>query len=101
MKTGLILKLTTKAGMRDAAVEALSAMIPVAEGEQGTELYILHADAGDENVLWMYELYTDGDALAVHGGSDAMAEVMGKMGEFAEATEMSFLSPIAAAGHPL
>ena len=72
-----------------------------AEAEEGTELYILHNDAADENVLWMYELYTDGDALAVHGGSETMAELLAKMGEFAEATEMSFVSPVAAAGHPL
>jgi quinol monooxygenase YgiN len=30
--------------------------------------------------VWIFELYSDGDALGVHGGSDAMKELFGTLG---------------------
>jgi quinol monooxygenase YgiN len=100
MKTALIVKMTVKEGMRDAMAEKLAAMMPVVENEEGTELYLLHDDAADANVLWMYELYTDGDALAAHGGSPEMAELMGSLGDYVEASEMSFMTPRVFSGYP-
>jgi len=31
---------------------------------------ILHTDNGEEDVLWFYELCTDGDAMTAHSASD-------------------------------
>ncbi len=45
-------------------------MLDVVESEFGTLTYILHTDNGEEDVLWFYELYTDGDAMAAHSASD-------------------------------
>jgi quinol monooxygenase YgiN len=99
-KVALIAKLTAAEGKRDelAAVIADMGMSNVA-GEPGTLVYAAHKDQKDENVIWFYELYSDGDALAAHGGSDAMKE-------FGRATaplmagrpELIFLEPIAAKG---
>ena len=61
-------------------------------------MYSLHLDAGDENTLWVFELYTDGDALAAHGGSDALKALFEEIGPmFAEAPVMSMATPAAGA----
>lgn len=99
-KVAVIAKLTAAEGKRDelAAVIADMGMNNVS-GEPGTIVYAAHKDQKDENVIWFYELYTDRDALAAHGGSDAMKE-------FGRATaplmagraELFFLEPVAAKG---
>lgn len=74
-KTALLAKLTAQDGKRDALLEVIATkgMANVA-GEDGTEVYIAHKDQNDANVVWFYELYSDADALATHGGSDGMKD---------------------------
>ena len=56
-------------------------MLDAVESEEGTEIYILNwGQNDDENTAYIYELYADGDALAVHSGSDAMKALMGALG---------------------
>lgn len=64
-------------GKRDEGLAALETMIPVVANEPGTLVYSFHADAGDENTVWVFELYSDGDALGVHGGSEEIAALFG------------------------
>lgn len=99
-KVGIIAKLTAQEGKRDEllAVIAEQGMANVA-GEAGTEMYIAHADQGDDNVVWFYELYTDGDAVALHGGSDGMKALGKSMAPFMGARpEIIMLSPSSAKG---
>ncbi|MDZ7734108.1 MAG: antibiotic biosynthesis monooxygenase [Acidimicrobiia bacterium] len=79
-KTTVIVKLTAAEGKRDEVAEALGRMFPQVESEDGTELYVLHEDAGDPNVLWMYGFYTDGDALQAHSRAMPWPRLMGAMG---------------------
>jgi quinol monooxygenase YgiN len=98
-KTALIVKMTAAEGKRDEVMQAFESMFAQVEAEDGTELYVVHEDSADANVLWIYELYTDGDALGAHSSSDAMAELMGVMGAgLIEGTEMSFVTPARAKG---
>lgn len=98
-KIAIIAKLTANAGQRAELAEAVQSGLAGALGEAGTEYYILHEDATDENVLWMYELYTDQAALAVHGSSDALKAMGMASRPFAAARpEIIFLKPLAGKG---
>ncbi len=79
-KTSLFVRMKTHDGKRDEALAALMAALPSAEGEEGTEIYSFHIDKADPDVLWVFELYSDDDALGVHGQSAAVAEMFGVIG---------------------
>jgi len=97
-QTSLFVKMVFQPGKRDEGIAALETMLPVVAEESGTLVYSFHRDAGDENTVWIFELYTDGDALAVHGGSDAMAALFGTLGGLmAEPPMMVMATPTAAA----
>lgn len=98
-KVSLIAKLPTKPGKRDELVSAFGPMMEAVNAEAGTELYILNLDNGDENVAWVYELYADGDSMALHGGSDAMAALFGALGDLLDgAPELIMTTPVAGKG---
>lgn len=98
-KVAMIAKLTAADGKREDLATALEKIFPAVEQEGGTELYILNEDQQDANVIWFYELYSDNDALATHGGSDAMKEMgAGLAGLLGGAPEMHFLQPRRAKG---
>jgi quinol monooxygenase YgiN len=75
-QTSLFVKMVFQDGKRDEGVAALETMLPTVESEEGTLVYSFHLDAGDANTVWIFELYTDLDALLVHGGSEAMAALL-------------------------
>ena len=95
-QTSVFVKLTARPGSRDAVVAALETMLPTVQDEAGTLVYSFHLDASNEDVVWVFELYTDGDALGVHAGSPAMAELIGSFGDLLGApAEMSLATPTA------
>lgn len=97
-QTSLFLKMVFQPGKRDEGIAALETMLPVVAGEPGTLVYSFHRDAGDENAVWIFELYSDGDALGVHGGSDAMKELFGTLaGLMAEPPMMVMATPTGSA----
>ena len=99
-KTALLAKLPIKADAKETFLQAFGAMLTAVEAEAGTEIYILNwGQKGDENTAYIYELYTDADALAVHSGSDAMKAMMGALGDvMAGAPELIPLTPSAGKG---
>jgi quinol monooxygenase YgiN len=80
-KVAMIVKLPCKPGKRDELVAAFAPMMENVNSEAGTEIYILSLDTADEDVAWVYELYTDNDALTAHSGSDTMATLIGALGD--------------------
>lgn len=93
----MFVKLVFQPGRRAEAVEILSTMIPQVDGEPGTLVYSFHTDDGDEDTVWVFELYADADALATHGGSDAIKDMFGRLGGmFAEAPTMVMTTPTTA-----
>jgi len=69
-KIAVVAKITSKPGMRDDLAGGLSNAFPNVDKETGTIYYILHTDDNDENVLWLYELYTNQEALVGHQTSE-------------------------------
>lgn len=98
-KTAVFAKITAKPGQRDELRAALAEMFPTVAGEEGTELYVLHDDLGDDNAVWMYELYADDEALATHSSSDAMAAMFVALGDVvAEPPLLVLARPVEAKG---
>lgn len=98
-KIGLIAKIPLQEGKRDEFVAAFQPMLDHVDTEEGTETYILHFDANDENVVWVYELYVDEAAMATHSGSDAMQALFGAIGGLVGgAPEMITVNPVAGKG---
>ena len=99
-KTAVLAKLPIKPDAKETFLNAFGAMIDAVNAEEGTEIYILnwgHND--DENTAYIYELYTDGDSLAVHSGSDAMKALMGSLGDvMSGAPELIMLTPAVGKG---
>lgn len=100
MSTLLVLaKITAQEGKRADLIEALGPMLDHVETEEGTVHYVLCKDTGDEDVVWVYERYTDEAALAAHGSSDAMKAVGGSIGSLvAGPPEITVLAPVGGKG---
>lgn len=76
----MFVKFSTAEGKGDELLAALSSILPTVEDEAGTLVYLLHRDDNDADTIWVYERYTDVDALVTHSSSDAMAALMAEVG---------------------
>lgn len=98
-KVAVLAKLPIRPDAKATFLEAFSAMEAAVAEESGTEIYILNWDSSDENVAYIYELYTDSEALGVHSGSEAMKALMGALGDvMAGAPELIMLNPATGKG---
>jgi (4S)-4-hydroxy-5-phosphonooxypentane-2,3-dione isomerase len=64
-------RFTAHSGHGPKVVEALQNALGSARTEPGTQVYAIHQEVGNPDVVWMYELYSDTDAQAAHSGSPA------------------------------
>lgn len=99
-KVAVIARIDIQPDRADDAEPLLRALVDATEAEQGTEGYVLVREGP---TFWFFELYTDADALALHGKSPALAEAFGGPlgGMLAGAPELHTTAPIAAKGIPL
>jgi quinol monooxygenase YgiN len=98
-KVSMWVKLPLQPGTRDAAVAAIQVALDNVQGEQGTEIYIVHADPNDADVVYFYEKYADADALGAHGGSEWFKGFGPTLAPFlAGRPEMLMLTPLAGKG---
>jgi quinol monooxygenase YgiN len=98
-QTAIIAKFTCIDGKRDDLFAGLAPMMEHVESEPGTLLYQLLADPNDANVAYMYELYTDGDALQAHSTSEVMKQMMNAFGGIlAGRPELTMLTPVRGKG---
>jgi quinol monooxygenase YgiN len=98
-KVGVWVKLEVQPGKRDEAVAIIQEALEAVKGEEGTLVYVVNADAADENVLYFYEVYTGQDALVAHSSADWFKAFGPKLGPvLAGRPAMSFLSPLGGKG---
>jgi len=98
-KVSLIAKLTAAEGKADELAASLANLIAAAEEEAGLEVYSAHADQNDPQVFWFFEVYSDSDALAVHGKGDQMKAAMGALGGLLGGRpEVTMMTPVVAKG---
>lgn len=98
-RVSVIAKLPAAPGKRDELAAAFEVAIANANGEDGTTYYILHADAKDADLLWVYEMYTSQAALDAHMGSDGFKALGGQLGPFMGGRpELIFMTPLIGKG---
>lgn len=98
-KIAVIAKLPVQPGKRDEFIEAFRTMFPVVADEPGTEAYVVHADQGDEDLVWVYELYADAASLDAHSSSDGMKAAIAAFGGLlGGAPELIRLTPLEGKG---
>lgn len=91
----LLAKITTQPGKRAEALAAFAPLLDQAEAEPGTLSYLLHEDADEPDVLWMYETYTDDAALDAHRKSDVMRSAGKALGQLLTGPpELTYLTPV-------
>ena len=98
-KVAAIVKLTAALGKGAELAKGMEFALENVKTEAGTLVYILHADAANADVLWMYELYDNQDSMNAHLGSAWFAELGPKVGHlFAGAPEFHSVTPIGGKG---
>jgi quinol monooxygenase YgiN len=100
-RVGVMAKLIVQDGMMDTALAALAPMLDNVATEEGTEIYILHREEHNDNVLWVYEIYTSQEAFRAHSTSAVMKSLGPVLGDLlATRPELTFLTPIGGKGLP-
>jgi len=67
-------------GKEEAMEEALRAMIPKVQSEEGTLAYVLHCAQGKANTFMIYEKYKDKEAFKHHSSTPYIKELFGVLG---------------------
>lgn len=98
-KVAVLAKIPAAPGKRDELVRALEVALDTARGESGTIYYILHTDATNPDMLYMYELYENQAAFEAHVGSDAFKALGASLATLVGGRpEMTFLGPVGGKG---
>jgi quinol monooxygenase YgiN len=72
----MLVRLTATEGMRPALLDALHRYSDGLEEEPGTEMFVVHLDPDDANIVWLYEIFRDDDAQEEHRAADGFAQLM-------------------------
>lgn len=72
----MLVRLTAEDGRRPALLDALHRYSDGLEEEPGTELFIVHLDPDDANVVWLYEIFRDDEAQNEHRAAEGFAQLM-------------------------
>jgi quinol monooxygenase YgiN len=63
---GAVLQMTTHPGQREEAMRILTNYASTLDGEPGTTLFAAAADPSDEDMIWVWEEFADGEAVRDH-----------------------------------
>jgi len=95
----VIAKLPAAEGKGAELAEAFKAAFTHVNAEAGTRYYVLHADASNADLLWVYELYENQEAMQAHMGAEWFAPFSKSLAPFMGGRpELFFLTPIAGKG---
>ena len=98
-RAALFGKVTASDATRAEVVAAVERFFVTVQDEDAAEVYVVHVDDDDPNVLWFYELYRDRAGLEAHGRTPAMAELRDTLsGLVAEPPSVTLATPILAKG---
>lgn len=101
-KLAVIAKLTCQEGKRDELVRAMADYHPQVESEDGTLVYAVHEDKGDDAVVWVYEIYEEQGDLDAHMGSDAFKSLGASLGGLLAAPpDIMMMTPTHGKGVPV
>ena len=98
-QVSLIAKLPAAEGKGAELAEAFKAAFEHVNKETGTRYYILHADASNADILYVYEMYENQESMIAHSGADWFKPFGASLAPFMGGRpEMTFLAPIAGKG---
>jgi len=83
-RRSLLVRLTTKDGMRPALLDMLNTYADGLAEEPGTEVFVVSMDPDDANIVWLYEIFADEEAENAHRASAGFARLMNTMPELLE-----------------
>lgn len=93
----LVATMKAKQGKEAELENALKAVIPQVEQEEGTLQYILHRSKNDAGKFFFYEKYADKKALAFHGSTPYLKELFDMLKELlAEEPSIDLYEEVAA-----
>jgi quinol monooxygenase YgiN len=97
-QVSLLARFTANEGKADELVAAFEPLIDQVRNEPGTLLYVMNRAKDNPNLS--AELYTDDDAFAAHGSSDAMANAMPVLAPLIAESELVIGEPVLAKDLP-
>ncbi|HAN71887.1 MAG TPA: hypothetical protein DCQ36_09940 [Actinobacteria bacterium] len=83
-RRAMVVRLTCRAGMRPALLDALNTYADGLAEEPGTEVFLLSLDPENENLVWLTEVFKDDEAENDHRASDGFATMIGVLNELLE-----------------
>jgi quinol monooxygenase YgiN len=95
----LLAKLPAAEGKGAELAEAFKAAFEHVNKEPGTRMYVLHADASNADILWIYEIYENQDAMNAHMTAEWFGPFSKTLAPFMGGRpEMFFLTPLGGKG---
>jgi autoinducer 2-degrading protein len=95
-KVSLLARFTAKEGKADELLAAFEPLLEQVRMEPGTLLYVMNRAKDNPDMFWFAELYSDDEAFAAHGSSDAMAKAMPALGPLIAESELIIGEPVLA-----
>lgn len=80
-RVGLMVRLPARPGGRPALLDAVNRFADELHGSPGAEAFVVSLDPSDEDVVWLYEWFSDEAALEAHRRTAAFASLMQEMPE--------------------
>ena len=75
-RLGMLVRLSAAPGKRAALLDAVHRYSDGLCDEPGTEMFIVHVDPDDDNVVWLYEVFRDASAQEDHRATEGFARLM-------------------------
>jgi quinol monooxygenase YgiN len=98
-KVVAIVKMPAAPGKGKELAAAMDFALENVKGESGTRYYIIHAEAGNDDVLWMYEMYDSQADMDAHMSSEWFKQLGPKVGGlFGGAPEFHVMTPLGGKG---
>ena len=93
-KVVAIVKMPAAPGKGKELAAAMDFALENVKAESGTRYYIIHAEAGNDDVLWMYEMYDSQADMDAHMSSEWFKQLGPKVGGlFGGAPEFHVMTP--------
>lgn len=75
-RRSMLVRLTSADGMRPALLDMLNTYTDGLAEEPGTEMFMVSLDPEDQNIVWLFEIFTDEEAENAHRASSGFAVLM-------------------------
>ena len=83
-----VVTINAKEGRADETVALLGRIAEVASRDEGTEIYAVHRSRQDPNMIFVYELYRDKEALKRHQANEELRQLGAGLRELTESVDV-------------